>query len=194
MSQKAPNSTGNLDVRTGTRTGLCLRMAYDHATVAALCHSPRDRRGYSSGDDDRLGITRIGLPIRARPFPARSWPRYGEKLYETVVSIELSWCFWRAAATAGAICLERPGHPRPHAGHRPVQRRDRPGQAGRATGAGARLDRLRLAHHGPGELLGGIDPTALFGSFLTAIGCACWAVAGLDPVGLGREKPTKCLC
>ena len=56
------------------------------------------------------------------------------------------------AATAGAICVDRAaGHADPHAGHRPLRRRDRAGQAGRAAVAGPGPGRLHLA--GAGDLL-----------------------------------------
>ena len=65
------------------------------------------------------------------------------------------------------------GHARPHARHRSLQCRDRAGQAGRPADPRAGPDRLPscLSWRSP-RLLGGIDPLALVGSFLVAIGCA----------------------
>ena len=90
----------------------------------------------------------------------------------------------------GDLPRQGAGHARSHAGHRPVQRRDRPGQARRAAGARAGLDRLRLAAHGIDELAGRDRPAGplrlvpdvdrLRRSRL---------LAGLDPVGLGPKNP-----
>ena len=88
--------------------------------------------------------------------PARcAWREYaelGESYFYAIIGVELTLVMLAApAATAGAICVDRArGHADPHAGHRPVRPRDRPGQAGGAAAAGPRPGGLHLA--GPGDL------------------------------------------
>ena len=88
--------------------------------------------------------------------PRYAWREYaalGESYFYAIIGVELTLVMLAApAATAGRhLRRPRPRHPGPHARHRPLRPRDRPGQAGRAAPAGPGPGRLLLA--GPGDLL-----------------------------------------
>lgn len=99
---------------------------------------------------------------------------YGESLYETVVSIELSLVLLAApAATAGAVCLDKARGTLDHVLATDLSNTEIVlGKLGVRLLLVLGLIACVLPVAALGGLLGGIDPTALLGSFLTAIGCA----------------------
>ena len=131
-----------------------------------------------------VGLILIGMMIvqsdrpAACPRPAGLAPRPGRDRRADVPDVRGDRADAGPAGGAGGdgrcrLPRQGAGHARPHARHRPLERRDRPGQAGGAADPGAGPDRLRGAGHWRlAGLLGGIDPMALVGSFLVAIGCA----------------------
>ena len=100
--------------------------------------------------------------------------RYGENFYVTVVSIELSLVLLAApAATAGAVCLDKARGTLEHMLATDLSNAEIVlGKLGVRLIPVLGLIACVLPVAALGSLLGGIDPTALFGSFLTAIGCA----------------------
>jgi ABC-type transport system involved in multi-copper enzyme maturation permease subunit len=99
---------------------------------------------------------------------------YGESFYVTVVSIELSLVLLAApAATAGAVCLDKARGTLEHMLATDLSNAEIVlGKLGVRLIPVLGLIACVLPVAALGSLLGGIDPTALFGSFLTAIGCA----------------------
>jgi ABC-type transport system involved in multi-copper enzyme maturation permease subunit len=100
--------------------------------------------------------------------------RYGESLYETVVSIELTLVLLAApAATAGAVCLDKARGTLDHMLATDLSNAEIVlGKLGVRLVPVLGLIACTLPVAAISGLLGGIDPTALAGSFLTAIGCA----------------------
>ena len=100
--------------------------------------------------------------------------RYGEELYETIVSIELTLVILAApAATAGAICLDKARGTLDHMLATDLSNAEIVlGKIGVTASTSDRLDRVRLTGCGAGRPPRGIDPLALLGSFMTAIACA----------------------
>ena len=99
---------------------------------------------------------------------------YGESLYATIVSIELTLVLLAApAATAGAVCLDKARGTLDHMLATDLSNAEIVlGKLGVRLVPVLGLIACVVPHHGLAGLLGGIDPIALFGSFLTAIGCA----------------------
>ena len=99
---------------------------------------------------------------------------YGESLYKTVVSIELTLVLLAApAATAGAICLDKARGTLDHMLATDLSNAEIVlGKLGARLVPVLGLIACVLPIAALAGLLGGIDPTALFGSFLTAIACA----------------------
>jgi ABC-type transport system involved in multi-copper enzyme maturation permease subunit len=99
---------------------------------------------------------------------------YGESFYVTIVSIELSLVLLAApAATAGAICLDKARGTLDHMLATDLSNAEIVfGKLGVRLVPVLGLIACVLPVAALGGLLGGIDPTALLGSFLTAIGCA----------------------
>ena len=100
--------------------------------------------------------------------------RYGEQLYETIVSIELTLVLLAApAATAGAICLDKARGTLDHMLATDLSNTEIIlGKIGVRLVPVIGLIACVLPVAALGGLLGGIDPLALLGSFLTAIACA----------------------
>jgi ABC-type transport system involved in multi-copper enzyme maturation permease subunit len=100
--------------------------------------------------------------------------RYGETLYETIVSIELTLVLLAApAATAGAICLDKARGTLDHMLATDLSNGEIVlGKLGVRLVPVLGLIACVLPLTALASLLGGVDPLALFGSFLTAIGCA----------------------
>jgi ABC-type transport system involved in multi-copper enzyme maturation permease subunit len=99
---------------------------------------------------------------------------YGENLYKTIVSIELTLVLLAApAATAGAICLDKTRGTLDHLLATDLTSAEIVlGKIGVRLVPVLGLIACVLPIAALTSLLGGIDPTALLGSFLTAIACA----------------------
>jgi ABC-type transport system involved in multi-copper enzyme maturation permease subunit len=99
---------------------------------------------------------------------------YGENLYEAVVSIELTLVLLAApAATAGAICLDKARGTLEHMLATDLSNSEIiMGKIGVRLVPVLGLVACVLPLTALTSLLGGIDPLALFGSFMTAIACA----------------------
>ncbi len=148
-------------------------MANDHATVAALCVAP----GF-------VGVILVGMMIvwhnsyrfanSGQTVSIQELAGYGEKLYETVVSIELTLVLLAApAATAGAVCLDKARGTLDHMLATDLSNAEIVlGKLGTRLVPVLGLIACVVPITALASLLGGIDPQALFGSFLTAIGCA----------------------
>jgi ABC-type transport system involved in multi-copper enzyme maturation permease subunit len=100
--------------------------------------------------------------------------QYGEDLYETIVSIELTLVLLTApAATAGAICLDKARGTLDHILATDLSNAEIVlGKLGVRLVPVIGLIACVLPVAALGGLLGGIDPLALLGSFLTTIACA----------------------
>jgi ABC-type transport system involved in multi-copper enzyme maturation permease subunit len=100
--------------------------------------------------------------------------RYGEELYETIVSIELTLVLLAApAATAGAICLDKARGTLDHMLATDLSNAEIVlGKIGVRLVPVIGLIACVLPVAALGGLLGGIDPLALLGSIVTAIACA----------------------
>jgi ABC-type transport system involved in multi-copper enzyme maturation permease subunit len=100
--------------------------------------------------------------------------RYGEAFYETVSSIELTLVLLVApAATAGAVCLDKARGTLEHMLATDLSNAEIVlGKLGVRLAPVLGLVACVLPITALSGLLGGIDPDALFGSFLVAIGCA----------------------
>jgi ABC-type transport system involved in multi-copper enzyme maturation permease subunit len=100
--------------------------------------------------------------------------QYGEELYETIVSIELTLVLLAApAATAGAICLDKARGTLDHMLATDLSNAEIVlGKIGVRLVPVIGLIACVLPVAALGGLLGGIDPLALLGSFVTAIACA----------------------
>ncbi len=99
---------------------------------------------------------------------------YGEEFYLTIVSIELTLVLLAApAATAGAVCLDKARGTLDHLLATDLSNAEIVlGKLGVRLVPVVGLIACVLPIMALSGLLGGIDPNALFGSFLTAIGCA----------------------
>jgi len=99
---------------------------------------------------------------------------YGQTLYETVVSIELTLVLLAApAATAGAICLDKARGTLDHMLATDLSNAEIVlGKLGARLVPVLGLIACVLPIMALSSLLGGIDPQAFFGSFTTAVGCA----------------------
>ena len=97
---------------------------------------------------------------------------FGENFYVTVVSIELPLVLL-AAATAGAVCLDKARGTLEHMLATNLSNAEIVlGKLGVRLIPVLGLIACVMPVAALGSLLGGIDPAAFFGSFLTAIGCA----------------------
>ena len=99
---------------------------------------------------------------------------YGENLYETIVSIELTLVLLAApAATAGAVCLDKARGTLDHMLATDLSNAEIVlGKIGVRLVPVLGLIACVLPLTALTSLLGGIDPLALFGSFMTSIACA----------------------
>jgi ABC-type transport system involved in multi-copper enzyme maturation permease subunit len=100
--------------------------------------------------------------------------RYGQTLYLTVITIELTVILLVApAATAGAVCIDKMRGTLDHMLATDLSNAEIVlGKLGVRLVPVLGLIACVLPIMALSGLLGGIDPTALFGSFLAAIGCA----------------------
>ena len=100
--------------------------------------------------------------------------RYGQTLYLTIISIELTIILLVApAATAGAVCLDKMRGTLDHMLTTDLSNAEIVlGKLGVRLVPVLSLVACVLPIMALSGLLGGIDPTALFGSFLAAIACA----------------------
>ena len=118
--------------------------------------------------------------IQQRPIPAgpnvslQELASYGQTLYLTVISIELTIVLLVApAATAGAVCLDKMRGTLDHMLATDLSNGEIVlGKLGVRLVPVLGLVACVLPIMALAGLLGGIDPNALFGSFLAAIGCA----------------------
>ena len=116
--------------------------------------------------------------------------RYGESLYETVATIELTLILLVApATTAGAICLDKARGTLDHMLATNLSNTEIVlGKLGVRLVPVLGLIACVLPLTALTSLLGGIDPLTLFGSFLTAIACATLACSlGLTLSVWGRK-------
>jgi ABC-type transport system involved in multi-copper enzyme maturation permease subunit len=99
---------------------------------------------------------------------------YGENLYETIVSIELTLVILAApAATAGAVCLDKTRGTLDHMLATDLSNAEIVlGKIGVRLVPVLGLIACTLPLTALTSLLGGIDPLALLGSFMTSIACA----------------------
>jgi ABC-type transport system involved in multi-copper enzyme maturation permease subunit len=126
-----------------------------------------------------VGMIVVWQNLRRYPGPGQTvsiqtMARYGESLYATVVSIELTLVLLAAPAlTAGAVCLDKARGTLDHMLVTDLSSAEIVvGKLGVRLVPVLGLIACTLPVAALGGLLGGIDPQALFGSFLTAIGCA----------------------
>ena len=114
---------------------------------------------------------------------------YGEAIYLTIVGIELTLILLAApAATAGAVCLDKARGTLDHMLATDLSNAEIVlGKLGVRLIPVLGLIACVLPVVALSSLLGGIDPLALVGSFLVAIGCAVVGCAGDDALGLGPE-------
>jgi ABC-type transport system involved in multi-copper enzyme maturation permease subunit len=100
--------------------------------------------------------------------------QYGENLYETVVSVELTLVLLAApAVTAGAVCLDKARGTLDHVLATDLSNSEIVlGKLGVRLIPVLGLIACTLPITALANLLGGIDPQALWGSFLTATACA----------------------
>jgi ABC-type transport system involved in multi-copper enzyme maturation permease subunit len=132
--------------------------------------------------------TRLANPTQT--VSLQTLASYGEDLYETVVSIELTLVLLAApAATAGAICLDKA---RGTLDHMLATDLSNPeivlGKLGVRLVPVLGLIACVLPLTALASLLGGIDPLALLSSFMTSIACATLACSlGLTLSVWGRK-------
>ena len=134
---------------------------------------------------------RIDLRDPGQTVSIQSLARYGENLYETIVSIELTLVLLAApAATAGAICLDKARGTLDHMLATDLSNAEIVlGKLGVRLVPVLGLIACVLPITALTSLLGGIDPTGplrlvLDGDRLRRAGL----LAGLDPVGLGPKN------
>jgi len=121
-------------------------------------------------------ISRVELGIRTTGafVSLQELARYGQNLFLTVISIEFTIVLLVApAATAGAICLDKMRGTLDHMLATDLSSNEIVlGKLGARLAPVLGLVACVLPLMALTSLLGGIDPTALFGSFLAAVGCA----------------------
>jgi hypothetical protein len=110
----------------------------------------------------------------ARTVSIQTLARYGEELYKTIVSIELTLVLLAApAVTAGAICLDKARGTLDHMLATDLSNAEIVlGKIGVRLVPVIGLTACVFPVTALSGMLGGIDPLALLGSFLTAIACA----------------------
>jgi ABC-type transport system involved in multi-copper enzyme maturation permease subunit len=110
----------------------------------------------------------------AQTVSIQEMARYGEAFYTTVVAVELTLVLLAApAATAGAVCLDKARGTLDHILATDLSNAEIVlGKLGVRLTPVLGLVACVLPITALSGLLGGIDPDALFGSFLVAIGCA----------------------
>ena len=115
---------------------------------------------------------RSAAPAQFVSIQTVAW--YGEQLYKTIVSIELTLVVLAApAATAGAICLDKARGTLDHMLTTDLSNAEIIlGKISARLVPVIGLVACVLPVAALGGLLGGIDPLALLGSFVTAIACA----------------------
>src|SRR5260370_27681798 len=116
--------------------------------------------------------------------------RYGESFYETVVSIELTLVLMAApAVTAGAICLDKARGTLDHVLATDLSNAEIVlGKLGVRLVPVLGLIACALPVAALGGLLGGIDPQALFGSFLTSLAFAMLGCSLALPLSVWGRK------
>ncbi len=131
-----------------------------------------------------VGLVLMGMIVAWTTDPTRSRPgsyvsiqtlaSYGQKLFLTIVSIELSLVLLAApAATAGAVCLDKARGTLDHMLATDLSNAEIVlGKLGARLIPVLSLIACLLPLSALTSLLGGIDPLALFGSFVTSVGCA----------------------
>ena len=126
----------------------------------------------------------------AQTVSLQTLAKYGESLYEAVVSIELTLVLLAApAATAGAICLDKARGTLDHMMATDLSNAEIVlGKIGVRLVPVLGLVACVLPLTALTSLLGGIDPLALFGSFMTSIACAAFGCSlGLTISVWGRK-------
>ena len=148
-------------------------MADNHPPLAAL----RPARCF-------VGLVLMGMIVAWTTDPTRNRPgsyvsiqtlaSYGQKLFFTIVSIELSLVLLAApAATAGAVCLDKARGTLDHVLATDLSNAEIVlGKLGARLIPVLSLIACLLPLSALTSLLGGIDPLALFGSFVTSVACA----------------------
>jgi ABC-type transport system involved in multi-copper enzyme maturation permease subunit len=119
---------------------------------------------------------------------------YGQSLFTTIVSIELTLVLLAApAATAGAVCLDKARGTLDHLLATDLCNAEIIlGKLGVRLVPVLGLIACVLPLAALAGLLGGIDPIALFGSFLTAIACAVLGCSLALTLSVWGRKTTKC--
>jgi ABC-type transport system involved in multi-copper enzyme maturation permease subunit len=114
------------------------------------------------------------LAPRGQIVSIQTMATYGENLYETIVSIELTVVLLTAPApTAGAVCLDKARGTLDHMLATDLSNAEIVlGKIGVRLVPVLGLIACALPLTALTSLLGGIDPLALFGSFMTSIACA----------------------
>ena len=135
----------------------------------ASCSWARSSSGWRS-----YGTTWHATAASVRPPRWRSWRDIGEAIYLTIAVVELTLILLAApAATAGAVCLDKARGTLDHMLATDLSNAEIVlGKLGVRLIPVLGLIACVLPVVAMSSLLGGIDPTALLGSFLVAIGCA----------------------
>jgi ABC-type transport system involved in multi-copper enzyme maturation permease subunit len=167
----------NLQKDTGVRLGLGPVFAYEWLTTTRRWQLYAVRAGF-------LSVLLVGMIVawRSGPLGNRLGPSpsiqilasYGRQLFLTTVSIELSLVLLAApAATAGAVCLDKARGTLDHMLATDLSNAEIVlGKLGVRLIPVLGLIACVLPISALASLLGGIDPVALFGSFLMSIACA----------------------
>ena len=149
-------------------------MADDHAPLAALRPARRFRKRAPCRNDRGVAKWPARECPAARTFRFKRLPATARQLFLTTVTIELSLVLLAApAATAGAVCLDKARGTLDHMLATDLSNAEIVlGKLGVRLIPVLGLIACVLPLSALTSLLGGIDPTALFGSFLTSIACA----------------------
>ncbi len=136
-------------------------------------------------------FTWIDLLSNDAPFLIEAMASFGESLDETIIATELTLVLLAApAATAGAVCVDKARGTLDH-----ILATDLSSAEVVLGKLGVRLLPVLglvacvLPIMALAGLLGGIDPIAMFGSFLVAVGCAVLgcSLAAYSRCGAGRR-------
>ncbi len=121
--------------------------------------------------------------------------RFGERLYLTIVSIELAMVLLLApVATAGAVCLDKARGTLDHMLTTDLSNAEIVlGKLGVRLAPVLGLVACVLPLMAISALLGGIEPNAVFGSFLVAIGCAVLGCSLALSLSVWGRKPQDVL-
>jgi ABC-type transport system involved in multi-copper enzyme maturation permease subunit len=136
-----------------------------------------------------------GDPGAGSTIPRNELARFGQRLYLTIVSIELAIVLLLApVATAGAVCLDKARGTLDHMLTTDLSNAEIVlGKLGVRLAPVLGLVACVLPLMAISALLGGIDPNAVFGSFLVAIGCAVLGCSLALALSVWGRKPQDVL-